>query len=146
MTNVTTRPKAVQSQGEAPDAPRFDADRELAKLRQSVQDLEAERAALRQTVDTLTSERESMRESILNIDGYSSDAFGEIGAIAKLVLLAMERPMQSVDLERVARTLEGIWDRACTTSDLIHSVAVGLGAGYQDEAELRRIEARCSDR
>lgn len=131
MDKVSTRAAKAQepaAPAQAPTAPSFDVDRELTKLRQALE--EAEKKLL------------AMRQSVEDMDSYSKCGFGEIGTVARLALLSMEKPMTAADVEMVATALTAIWDRACSTEDLIDAVATEVGGRYECQARNRRMTAR----
>lgn len=127
MNKVTTTVPAVQPLAPAPAAPAFDADREVTKLRQTLEEVSRDRTYLRETIN--------------EIDSYSQTGFGDIAAIAKLALLSMEKPMTVIDIERIATVLEFIWDRAGSMEDLIRTSAELAGCPYQNQARQSRMAA-----
>lgn len=97
-----------------PDGPSFDADRELTQLRTTIE----------------------------GIDAISQEALGEIAAVARLVLMALEQPGRGVVQDEViAKAIEAIWNKAQCTEDSINAEAESVGCCYVDESRRRRMTA-----
>lgn len=112
MSDVTTTAPAVQSR--APAAPAFAGEREVARLRSTIE----------------------------SMDCMAQEALGQIAAIAKLALLAMEQPGRTaIRDEMIAKALEAIWAKAECSEDSINATAEEVGCNSHDEAFERRMAA-----
>lgn len=113
MSKVTTSIKTVASQ--PPAEPDFDAERQINELRSTVNE----------------------------VDLVAQTSLGQISAIAKLALIALEAPdPHNHTIEHVAKALELIYDRAGFWMDDITAQAEALGCNHIDEHARRRMAAR----
>lgn len=89
-----------------------------------------------------SSEVTDLRRVINELDGYSLNGFGQIEAIAKLTLLAMEVPAAHRFPDVFASALEVIRDLAMDVSNTINAEAEAVGCNSKKDASRRRIDAR----
>ncbi|WP_343661091.1 hypothetical protein [Ralstonia sp.] len=83
-----------------------------------------------------------LRHAVQNMEGLTQEAFSEIAAIAGLALSTLETPGAYLCSEDIAYALTAIRNKAQCIGDLVNCEAKRVGCGYEDEAALRRFEAR----
>lgn len=83
-----------------------------------------------------------LEDAVLNIQSLASDSLSQIEAIAKLALLAMQRPDAYWHPENIALAFEVIWGIAQMNQSCIESEADGVGCKYDDKASELRFAAR----
>lgn len=75
---------------------------------------------------------------ITDIDSLSQQGFGQIAAIARLALVAMESPETCRHPEYLAHAFEVIWSIAEDVQNCINAQAEEVGCNYIDPAVSRR--------
>lgn len=108
---TTTAAAAVQAQAPAPA--NYNSERDMKELRAAISDM----------------------------DCMAQEALGEIAAIAKLALLAMEAGQMEkpAGRELIAKALESIYRQSNHAEDAITAAAEDAGSPYVDTAHLRRM-------
>ena len=77
-----------------------------------------------------------------DVDGFAQSAFSEIGAIARLALLAMETPKGHVASETLAQAFSAIWGIAENIGHTIKGAVEDQDCACDDEPQERRATAR----
>ena len=114
MEKTSTKAAKPQATAAEPPAPAFDADREIARLRMVITDL----------------------QSIALV------SLSQIEAIGKLVLTALETPLAApADREMLAQVIQAIVEKAKMTYDSVSYEAENIGIVHRDEAKERRAAA-----
>ena len=76
------------------------------------------------------------------MDSAASEGFAQIAAIAKLALNAFERPETYHHLENIVSALRLIGEQAHASTNAVNCLADDVGAGYVNQAQLRRAAAQ----
>ena len=76
------------------------------------------------------------------MDGMAQGGLGEIAAIARLALAAMEAPQMHRDWDAFAGAFLAIEGRAKDVQNLINVTAEAVGCNYVDGGRRRRSDAR----
>lgn len=117
MEKTSTKAPKPQVAPVEPPAPAFDAEREIARLR------------------TVITDMQSM--ALTSVD--------QIAAIGKLALKALETPLSAPpDREMLALVIQAIVEKAQMTYDSVSYEAENLGIVHRDEAKERRAAAHRS--
>lgn len=82
-----------------------------------------------------------LQAAVIDMDCLSQDGFGEIAAIAKLALAALETPGGYSDLETIAQALNSIRSKADSISNCVNSQAEAVGCNYHNPSVERRYAA-----
>lgn len=85
---------------------------------------------------------QKLRNIINDMDCLSQIGFLEISAVAKLALSHLETPDCYRDLENIANAFHVIAAKANDIRNCIGVEAEGVGCGYSDDAQRRRLDAR----
>lgn len=83
-----------------------------------------------------------LQSAIEDMDCMATDAFGQISAIARLMLDAMENPTTGICMETFAKAITVICSKADEANDCVGNTAEQVGCGYVDAMSERRDEAR----
>lgn len=87
---------------------------------------------------------DDLERQIRSIDAASQRGLGQIGALAKLAINALETEEGSLDFESMAWVLACISEKAEEVENAINAAAESVGCNYVDEAYSRRIDARAA--
>lgn len=85
----------------------------------------------------------ALEAAIQMIDGHAQDVLSEIAAIAKLILTSLEDPLYFNDTETIAHAIAAIRSKALDAENCINAYAEEVGCHYVDEAQRRRLAAKC---
>lgn len=88
---------------------------------------------------------QKLRNTVEGIDALSQNGFSKISAIARLALLALEKP-DGYLREGIAHAIEAIEDIAVNIEDCISNAAEEVGCNYRNEPQLRRNAAMYATR
>lgn len=114
MEKTSTKAAKPQVAPVEPPAPAFDAERELARMRLAVSEMQS----------------------------IAVGSLDQIAAMAKLVLAALETPLPTPhDREMLAQVLAAMVEKAEMTSDSVSFEAENVGVVHRDEAKARRAAA-----
>ena len=84
----------------------------------------------------------ALRIAVNEMDGYASTAFGEIQAVASLVLVALESPKYCTNTDVIAHAMGIIHARAGDAANVINCSAEAVGCNHTDDVLRRRWDAR----
>jgi len=86
---------------------------------------------------------EDLKDVVKTIDSLSQKGFSEIGAIARLALVALESPsLHHRTSDDIAKALQAICYMSDDTSNCINCEAEQVGSHYVDESRARRHKAQ----
>lgn len=87
-----------------------------------------------------------LQNAVNSMDCLSQIGFSEIGATAKLALLALETRVGQTEIGALAGALQAISARADDIQNCINSTAEEVGCNYVDKAQQRRGRAASAAR
>lgn len=84
---------------------------------------------------------QDLRAAVVTMDAICNDGFGQIGAIARLALFALETPSGQINQEDIALGLNAIASLARDMAGAINGEAKAVDCAAEDERSHARLQA-----